>query len=120
MKQNTVVKNGLILLFYITVAFIFNWSILCGKNLMKWDIMDAYYPLCMSSADMLRKGRLPLWNAAFQFGTPTYVMLGVPYWYPTTILFELTTGYSLICVAFDYLFMWSWRAMVCICWFTHI
>ena len=102
MKQNTVVKNGLILLFYITVAFIFNWSILCGKNLMKWDIMDAYYPLCMSSADMLRKGRLPLWNAAFQFGTPTYVMLGVPYWYPTTILFELTTGYSLICVAFDY------------------
>ena len=69
---------------------------------MKWDIMDAYYPLCMSSADMLQEGRLPLWNAAFQFGCPAYIMLGIPYWYPTTLLFELTTGYSLLCVALEY------------------
>lgn len=102
MKQKKFSKNGVVLFFYIAVVFIFNWSILCGKNLMKWDIMDAYYPLCMSSADMLQSGRLPLWNAAFQFGSPTYVMLGIPYWYPTTILFELTTGYSLRCVALDY------------------
>lgn len=98
------IKNILVLAFYVVLVFVFNWSILLGKNVMKWDIMDAYYPLCMSSADMLRSGKLPLWNAALQFGTPAYVMLGIPYWYPTTLLFEVTTGYSLICVAIDYCF----------------
>lgn len=90
------------LIFYVIMTFLFNWSLLCGKNVMKWDIMDAYYPLCMSSADMLPAGKLPLWNAALKFGTPTYVMLGIPYWYPTTILFEIITGYSLECVALEY------------------
>lgn len=69
---------------------------------MKWDIMDAYYPLSMLSADMLRAGKLPLWNAALQFGCPTYIILGAPYWYPTTLFFELTTGYTLISTAWEY------------------
>lgn len=103
-KINTKIinKSFIVLLSYIILTGIFNYSLLSGKNLMKWDIMDAYYPLCMSSADMLRNGRLPLWNAAFLLGTPVYNMLGVPYWYPTTLFFELTTGYSLICVALEY------------------
>lgn len=101
-RQRILLKNGMVLLFYAAVTAVFNWSLLCGKNVMKWDIMDAYYPLCMSSADMFLAGKLPLWNAAFNFGTPAYIMLGVPYWYPTTILFEITSGYALICVALEY------------------
>lgn len=92
----------IVLLCYIVFTVFFNYSLILGKNLMKWDIMDAYYPLCMSTADMLQNGRLPLWNAAFQFGCPAYIMLGIPYWYPTTLLFELTTGYSLFCVGLEY------------------
>ncbi|MDE6529420.1 MAG: YfhO family protein [Lachnospiraceae bacterium] len=95
-------KNVIILAIYIGLAIFFNYGILTKQNLMKWDIMDAYYPLCMSSADLLRNGRLPLWNAAFLFGSPVYIMLGIPFWYPTTLLFELTAGYSLICVAVEY------------------
>lgn len=101
-KKSVWKKNGVILLIYIVFTAVFNFSILLGKNLMKWDIMDAYYPLCMLSADMLREGQLPLWNAALQFGCPAYVMLGIPYWYPTTLFFEITTGYSLKCVAVEY------------------
>lgn len=103
-KGNTksYIRTLMVLIIYTLITVIFNYSLLTGKNLMKWDIMDAYYPLCMSSADMLRNGRLPLWNAALLFGTPTYMMLGIPYWYPTTLFFELTTGYSLICVALEY------------------
>lgn len=101
-KQSVWKKNSIVLLIYILFTAVFNFSLLLGKNLMKWDIMDAYYPLCMMSADMLREGRLPLWNAALQFGCPAYMMLGIPYWYPTTLFFEITTGYSLICVAIEY------------------
>lgn len=101
-KQSVWKKNTIVLLIYIIFTTIFNFSLLLGKNLMKWDIMDAYYPLCMLSADMLREGRLPLWNAALQFGCPAYIMVGIPYWYPTTLFFEITTGYSLICIAIEY------------------
>lgn len=95
-------RDVLVLMLYIVFTFLFNWSILLGKNGMKWDIMGGYYPLCMSSADMLRHAKLPLWNAALRFGCPTYSMLGTPYWYPSTLFFEIATGYSLICVALEY------------------
>lgn len=101
-KQSVWKKNSIVLLIYILFTVGFNFSLLLGKNLMKWDIMDAYYPLCMLSADMLRAGKLPLWNAALQFGCPAYIMLGIPYWYPTTLFFEITTGYSLLCVGIEY------------------
>ncbi len=102
LKQSIWKKTCIVLLIYILFTAGFNFSLLLGKNIMKWDIMDAYYPLCMLSADMLREGRLPLWNAALQFGCPAYMMLGIPYWYPTTLFFEITTGYSLICVGMEY------------------
>lgn len=95
-------KNLITLFLYIIFTVFLNYGILSKQNLMKWDIMDAYYPLCMSSADLLRSGRLPLWNAAFFFGSPVYIMLGIPFWYPTTLLFELVTGYSLVSVALEY------------------
>lgn len=95
-------KNLIILFLYIIFTVFFNYGILSKQNLMKWDIMDAYYPLCMSSADLLRSKRLPLWNAAFLFGSPVYIMLGIPFWYPTTLFFELATGYSLLSVALEY------------------
>lgn len=101
-KQSVWKKNSIVLLIYILFTVGFNFSLLLGKNLMKWDIMDAYYPLCMLSADMLRAGKLPLWNAALQFGCPAYMMVGIPYWYPTTLFFEITTGYSLLCVGIEY------------------
>lgn len=94
--------NVIILFIYIAFTVLFNYSLLAGHDLMKWDIIDAYYPLCMSTADMLRNGCLPLWNAAFLFGCPTYIMMGIPFWYPTTLFFELTTGYALICVGIEY------------------
>lgn len=69
---------------------------------MKHDIVAAYYPLCMSSADMLRAGRLPLWAAQFQFGSPVYASMGVPFWYFSTMLLELLFSYSYRCMAVEY------------------
>lgn len=101
MKKNARI-NICVLAVYCIFTFIFNWSCILGKNVMKWDVMDFYYPLSMLSADMLQNGKLPLWTASLWFGSPTYAMLVGPYWYPTTFFFEITTGYSLLSVALEY------------------
>lgn len=101
MKQKRY-RYFIILVLYVIFTILFNWSILIGKNILKWDVMGCYYPLSMFSADMLRQAKLPLWNAALRFGYPGYITMGMPYWYPTTLFFEITTGYSVICVALEY------------------
>lgn len=103
-RRTMLIPNLSAICLYVILTAAFNWSILSGQNIMKWDAMDFYYPVCMFSSDMLRAGKLPLWNAALEFGTPAYVSMSCLYWYPLSILLRLLTGYSLICVAIEYCF----------------
>ena len=86
---------------YVFLQCLVHWSLVLGENLMKWDIWDGYYPANVLMTDVLRSGSLPLWNPLMLFGVPYYTIVGVPIWYPTTLLFSLF-GYSPLMVNLEY------------------
>ncbi len=99
--KTTLFLNLFIFSFYLLVAIIANWSLIVGENIMKWDIMDAHYPTSVFLADSLRSGILPIWNPAINFGTPYYSFIGMPVWYPSTIIFAFL-GYPTRSVGAEY------------------
>lgn len=90
-----------VLLAYTVLQGIAHWSLVLNENLMKWDIWDAYYPAGVFMTDAIQKGTLPLWNPLMLFGLPYYSIVGMPIWYPTTLLFSLI-GYSPLLVNLEY------------------
>lgn len=90
-----------IILLYIVVVFIANWSLLIGENIMKWDIAEAHYPYEVFMGDAIKNGQLPLWNPMVQYGTPQYAIAGMPVWYPISIILGLI-GYSPYMMGFEY------------------
>lgn len=86
---------------YVFLQCLVHWSLVLGENLMKWDIWDAYYPAGVLMSDVLKSGSLPLWNPLMLFGVPYYTIVGMPIWYPTTLLFGLI-GYSPLMVNLEY------------------
>ena len=89
--------------FYSIIIFIANWPILIGTNFMKFDIWDAYYPLEVITSDVIKSGSIPLWTPLMNMGTPLYAMVGIPVWYPSTILLDII-GFTPVSLAFDYCF----------------
>jgi len=86
---------------YSAMAVFANIFLLSGFNMMKWDIMDGYYPSNMFLSNSLHDGVLPLWNPLYDYGVPHYAGLGSPIYYPTTLLFALL-GYRLWMVSAEY------------------
>lgn len=104
MKKNIYSKKILYLctiILYIGLAFIANWSLLIGKNIMKWDILAAHYPYMAFMGDAIKHGQLPLWNPMVQYGTPQYAIAGMPVWYPISLILGLI-GYSPYMLGFEY------------------
>lgn len=100
-KKHRCLFNFIVLIEFILIAMIFNWSIIMGENLMKWDIWDAEYPLQVMMSDAISQGTIPLWNPLMQFGTPEYAIVGSPIWYPITLLLACV-GYTPQILAFSY------------------
>lgn len=88
-KNNYLIWQIIVFGVYLIFAFVSNWSLIIGENLMKYDIWAAEYPLQMLMTDALQHGTLPLWNPLMQFGAPHYAMEGTPVWYPITMLIAL-------------------------------
>lgn len=86
---------------FLLFASIFNWSLLLGENLMKWDIWDAEYPSQLLVTDALANGTIMLWNPLMQYGTPYYAIVGTPIWYPITLLLA-KIGYNPVVLSFSY------------------
>lgn len=101
LNSHTAIGYVVIFLVYLLLASVFNWSLLLGENLMKWDIWIAEYPHQVLMSDALKNGEIMLWNPLMQYGTPTYTMVGTPIWYPITLLLALI-GYNPIVLAFSY------------------
>lgn len=88
-------------IFYSLVIFIANWPIIIGTDFMKWDIWDAYYPLQVITSDVIKSGSIPVWTPLMNFGTPYYAMVGIPVWYPSTLILDVI-GFTPTSVATDY------------------
>ena len=101
-KNHKCLFNFIVFVAFVLMAMIFNWSILLGENLMKWDIWDAEYPLQVMMSDAISQGTIPLWNPLMQFGTPEYAIVGSPIWYPITLLLAWI-GYTPQVLAFSYI-----------------
>lgn len=91
-----------VFMFFVFFACISNWSILIGENLMKYDIWDAEYPLQVLMSDALASNTIPIWNPLMQYGTPYYAIMGMPVWYPITLVLALF-GYAPNTVAISYI-----------------
>lgn len=91
-----------IFLFFLLFACISNWSILIGENLMKYDIWDAEYPAQVLMSDALSANTIPMWNPLMQYGTPYYAIMGMPVWYPITLVLAMF-GYEPNTVAISYI-----------------
>lgn len=87
---------------YVLLASIFNWSLLLGENLMKWDIWDAEYPLQLLVTDAFANKTVMLWNPLMRYGTPHYAMVGTPVWYPITLILA-KIGYNPCILSFSYI-----------------
>jgi hypothetical protein len=90
-----------IALMYVIIVFIANWSLLLGKNTMKWDIANGHYPYMIFMGDALKNGQLPLWNPMIQYGTPQYAIAGMPVWYPISLILAII-GYSPYMMGIEY------------------
>lgn len=101
LNRHTSIGYIVIFLAYLLLASIFNWSLLLGENLMKWDIWIAEYPNQILMSDAIKNGEIMLWNPLMQYGTPTYAIVGTPIWYPITLFLALL-GYNPIVLAFSY------------------
>lgn len=97
------IRNGAVLLMFLVFAYIANWSIVNGENLMKWDIWDAEFPMQVMNSDAIASGTVALWNPMLRYGTPVYAMVGTPVWYLVT-LFLAWIGYTPRTIAVCYAF----------------
>ncbi len=79
--------GAVVFLAYTVLQCVAHWSLVLGQNLMKWDIWQAHYPATVMMGDALRGGTIPMWNPLMLFGVPYYTIVGMPVWYPTTLLF---------------------------------
>lgn len=100
-KLDNIKYDVIAITLFIVLAFIANWSLLLGTNLMKWDIWDCHYPIQVIVSDAINSGTFPIWLPLYDYGTPYYATVGNPVWYPITILLDII-GYSPICTAIEY------------------
>lgn len=89
------------LIIYILYVVLANCLGLFSLDIMKWDIMDGTYPNALFLSNALKDGVLPLWNPLFSYGLPHYANVGMPVYYPTTIIFGFF-GYRLWMVTAEY------------------
>ncbi|HHX60632.1 MAG TPA: YfhO family protein [Epulopiscium sp.] len=90
-----------VIILYVTMVCIANYSLLLHNNVMKWDIFDGHYPYSVFMGDAIKNGQLPLWNPMVQYGTPQYAIAGMPVWYPITLVLSLI-GYSPFMMGLEY------------------
>lgn len=91
----------LVIVGYTLFAVAGYWTLLSGMNHMKWDIWDAEYPAQVLMTDAIAEGTLPLWNPLMLMGVPYYAIVGMPVWYPFTLLLA-AIGYTPQTVSVEY------------------
>lgn len=91
-----------VFLLYFAVAGIANWSLAIGHNSMVGDIYRAHYPASVYLSECIKSGTLPVWNPLMRFGTPYYAIVGMPVWYPSTMILA-AVGYHPWMMGFEYI-----------------
>jgi len=64
-------------------------SVLIGKIWMKWDMYGAIFPSFVTISEAIQHGKLPLWEPFQNRGVPIANLMGIPVWFPITIVMGL-------------------------------
>jgi uncharacterized membrane protein YfhO len=72
-------------LMLIVIASIY-YSVLIGRVWMKWDMYQAIFPSYVTISAAIQHGTLPLWDAFQNRGVPIANLMGIPVWFPITLV----------------------------------
>lgn len=77
----------------LAIICVIYYSIFIGDSWMKWDMYDAIFPSFVTISEALKHWELPLWEPFQNRGVPIGNLMGIPVWFPITLLLGLL-GYT--------------------------
>ncbi|MEP7170147.1 MAG: hypothetical protein ABI855_12310, partial [Bacteroidota bacterium] len=86
----------------IVVGLIGYWQVALMQNILKWDMMDQYFPWRYFVSECLRNGIFPQWNPYQHSGYPIHADPQSGVWYPVVWIISFIYGYDIYANQFDF------------------
>lgn len=78
------------------------WQVAFMHNILKWDMMDQYFPWRYFVSECLRNGIFPQWNPYQHWGYPIHADPQSGVWYPVVWIISFVHGYDIYGNQFDF------------------
>lgn len=91
--------------FYFLLAafpFIAFWQIGLMQQVMKWDMLDQFFPYRYFLSECIHAGVSPAWNPEQHLGWPFHADPQSGFWYPVAWLIALFHGYDIYAINFEF------------------
>ncbi len=83
------------------MAIVAFFPVVMNSHLVKWDMIDCFYPWRFHIGECLQNGQLPWWNPYQDLGYPIHADPSSGAWYPMVWLLGSTVGYSIWTIGFE-------------------
>lgn len=101
--RKTPFTNPSIWLLPVALVLVF-FPLVIGTEVLKWDVMDQFFPCRKFIAESFKQGRFPWWNPYINLGYPFAADPQAGAFYPIAWLFAAVTGYSVWGITLEWLF----------------
>ena len=89
-------------LIIIAVGLVGYWQVAFMQNILKWDMVDQYFPWRYFVSESLRNGIFPQWNPYQHSGYPIHADPQSGVWYPIVWIISFVYGYDIYANQFDF------------------
>lgn len=79
------------------------WQVGFMQYVMKWDLLDQFFPYRYFISECFKSGILPAWNPYQHLGWPFHADPQSGFWYPISWIIAVTSGYSIYTIQFEWL-----------------